>query len=168
MKKKYLISICIILVMIGTVIFMNNKEKDSFVKDTCYLLNTVVEQKWYGKNREKTIEEVYNALSHFENKFSSYVENSEISVINSMAGIEPVIMLTKLSFDTMIPWSFARLSTTAIRHCDTILESSMISSAIRAPISVLVLFRIMVFIVSDKFVLLNAPNPLLMFYWQLM
>ena len=90
MKKKYLISICIILVMIGTVIFMNNKEKDSFVKDTCYLLNTVVEQKWYGKNREKTIEEVYNALSHFENKFSSYVENSEISVINSMAGIEPV------------------------------------------------------------------------------
>ncbi len=90
MKKLYITVACMLLILAGGIIFINNKEKKEFVKDTCYLLNTVVEQKWYGKNREKTINEVYDALSEFENKFSSYIKTSEISVINSMAGIKPV------------------------------------------------------------------------------
>ena len=90
MKKIYTVAVCFSFLLIFVVVLFNNNEKNKFTKDTAYLLNTVVEQKWYGKNREKTVNEVHAALTKFENKLSPYIETSEISLINSMAGIEPV------------------------------------------------------------------------------
>lgn len=89
--KKIIISLVSVILILSAVLFINyEKEKNTFVKDVGFCLNTVIEQKWFGKNAQKTTDEIKRELTEFENKLSSYIETSEISVINSMAGVEPV------------------------------------------------------------------------------
>lgn len=61
-----------------------------------FVMNTWVEQRWYGENAQQTYDEILGALKELEGKLSLYEENSEISRLNSAAGQHPVA----LSHDT--------------------------------------------------------------------
>ncbi|MEG0898266.1 MAG: FAD:protein FMN transferase [Oscillospiraceae bacterium] len=93
MKNKKIIftittlSFILIALLVGKNYYDN---KNNFVADTSFCLNTVIEQKWYGKNAQKNTDEINEMLISFEDKVSSYVENSEINVINQNAGKSPV------------------------------------------------------------------------------
>ena len=49
-------------------------------------MDTVVEQKLYGKNAKEAVREIKNRLKDFENKFSMYVQGSDVYKINESAG----------------------------------------------------------------------------------
>ncbi len=63
---------------------------------TEFVMNTWVEQRWYGKNAQQAYDEILSALKELEQKLSLYEEDSEISRLNSAAGLNPVA----LSHDT--------------------------------------------------------------------
>ncbi|WMJ23303.1 FAD:protein FMN transferase [Paludicola sp. MB14-C6] len=55
-----------------------------------FVMNTVVTQKVYGKNRDKAILNVNNCLKEMEKELSMYIPESYISKINQNAGLTPV------------------------------------------------------------------------------
>ena len=55
-----------------------------------FIMNTFVEQRWFGENAQQTYDEIVSALKGLESKLSLYVDNSEISELNSAAGKHPV------------------------------------------------------------------------------
>ena len=57
-----------------------------------FVMNTWVEQRWYGKNAQRTYDEILSALKELEHKLSLYEEGSEISRLNSAAGLHPVAL----------------------------------------------------------------------------
>lgn len=93
---------CIILSVIGAAISGCAPEGSSVSGDTdsaertSYLMNTMVVQKWYGDNAEKTCDEIEDALSEFEKSYSLYIEESEINKINDAAGSEYVSVSDEL------------------------------------------------------------------------
>lgn len=80
-----------------------------------FVMNTWVEQRWYGKNAQKTYDEVLGALKELESKLSLYVEDSEISRLNSAAGVHPVA----LSHDT---YQFLRLAADYCAQADGLFD----------------------------------------------
>ena len=70
----------------------------SMSERTSYLMHTVVVQRWYGENAEKTCDEIEDALGEFENLASLYIEDSEISRINDAAGKEYVQVSDELFY----------------------------------------------------------------------
>lgn len=65
-------------------------ESDDEASLTTFQMDTIVTQQWYGENAEKTCEEIEAALTDLENRISLYIDDSEISQINDMAGKEYV------------------------------------------------------------------------------
>lgn len=57
-----------------------------------FVMNTWVEQRWYGENSQQTYDEILVALKALEAQLSLYQENSEISRLNSAAGKNPVAL----------------------------------------------------------------------------
>lgn len=57
-----------------------------------FVMNTFVEQRWYGENAQKNYDEIVSALKDIEKSLSLYVENSEISKLNAAAGKYPVAL----------------------------------------------------------------------------
>lgn len=57
-----------------------------------FIMNTFVEQRWFGENAQQTYDEIVAALKDIEGKLSLYVENSEISELNAAAGKYPVAL----------------------------------------------------------------------------
>ena len=55
-----------------------------------FLMNTFVEQKWYGENARTCLDEITARLGELEQQLSLYLEESEVSKINRAAGKEPV------------------------------------------------------------------------------
>lgn len=53
-----------------------------------YVMDTVVEQVWYGKYADKIIDEINDELKRLENTFSPYIETSEIYKINHNPNID--------------------------------------------------------------------------------
>ncbi len=62
----------------------------STAEKTTFQMDTVVTQKWHGKNAEKTCKEIEEAIADLEAQVSLYKEDSEISMINAGAGKEYV------------------------------------------------------------------------------
>ncbi|MFV0498271.1 MAG: FAD:protein FMN transferase [Candidatus Fimivivens sp.] len=93
-KPKYFIAI--IMVLCTAVLFACTGSKEQtatrFAAGTEFVMNTWVEQRWYGENAQKTYDEVLASLKELENKLSLYVEESEISRLNSAAGVQPVAL----------------------------------------------------------------------------
>lgn len=80
MKKLCCIIICFVLLSLTAC----NQSKPS--KETRFLLDTVVEITIYDDNSKKIIDELFDKIEDMENKYSRYVEGSEISEINSNPG----------------------------------------------------------------------------------
>lgn len=81
-------AVALIIISIFTVINISDNAKR--VTQSTYVMNTVVEQKVYGKNADKAISEVQAALRAFEDELSLYIENSDIARINAAAGTQLV------------------------------------------------------------------------------
>ncbi|WMJ84577.1 FAD:protein FMN transferase [Oscillospiraceae bacterium LTW-04] len=105
-KPKYFTAIIIVLctVMLFGCTDPQDQTGTRSVAGIEFVMNTWVEQRWYGKNAQKTYDEVLGALKELESKLSLYVEESEISRLNSAAGVHPVA----LSHDT---YQFLRQAT---------------------------------------------------------
>lgn len=80
-----------------------------------FVMNTWVEQRWYGENAQKNYDEILNALKELEGKLSLYVEESEISRLNSAAGVHSVA----LSHDT---YQFLRQATDYCAQADGLFD----------------------------------------------
>lgn len=80
MKKLCLIILCFIFFAAAAC----NKSEPS--KETRFLLNTIVEITIYDKNSQKLINEMFNEIQSMENRYSRYMEDSEISTINNNPG----------------------------------------------------------------------------------
>lgn len=65
-----------------------------------FLMNTVVEQRIYGRNSEEAVQEVAAELSEFERLLSTYIPKSEIDQINQSAGVAPV-KISPLTMDLL-------------------------------------------------------------------
>ncbi len=97
-KTKYgavALAVFVMLMMIGCAASKAQTETRT-AAGMDFVMNTWVEQRWYGKNAQQTYDEILSALKELEGKLSLYEENSEISRLNSAAGQYPVA----LSHDT--------------------------------------------------------------------
>ncbi len=73
-------------------IFVTGKcEKTEIIKSS-YALGTIINLKAYGSKAEKATEEAIERLNNIDDKMSAFKENSEISRINSNAGISSEIV----------------------------------------------------------------------------
>ncbi|WP_460278377.1 FAD:protein FMN transferase [Clostridium sp. CTA-5] len=70
--------------------YLNNKSH-SIVRSS-YSLGTIINLKACGSNAEEAIEKSIKRLNNIDDKMSVFKENSEISMINSKAGIESQIV----------------------------------------------------------------------------
>lgn len=85
------------LLLLSTSIFLVScKDNTKPVEKETYMMGTVVQLKVYGKNSEKATEKALKRVSDIENKMSVNIETSEITKLNSKAGVSGV----KLSVDT--------------------------------------------------------------------
>jgi len=57
-----------------------------------FVMDTFVEQRWYGKNSEQAYKDIRLELQQLESKLSFYFPKSEISELNSAAGKHPVAL----------------------------------------------------------------------------
>lgn len=57
-----------------------------------FIMDTVIEQKLYGKRSQEAVEEIEKRLQNFEKKFSMYLPDSEISQVNQNAGKSAVTL----------------------------------------------------------------------------
>lgn len=53
------------------------------------MMDTFVEQQWYGENAELAYSEIEKMLNHCEELFSAYKEGSEIYALNQKSGESP-------------------------------------------------------------------------------
>jgi len=94
MKFKNFLILIIILSSTLFYFFEKNKIKDTiFADESQILMDTVVEIKIYGNNKEylnKLLSDCFRYMKNLENKLSNYIPDSEISKINKNAGIKPV------------------------------------------------------------------------------
>lgn len=116
-KPKYFIAIVIVLCFV--VIFGCASPRGQTGNDSAagieFVMNTWVEQRWHGKNAQKTYDEVLGALKELERQLSLYDEDSEISRLNSAAGLRPVA----LSHDT---YQFLRQATDYCAQADGLFD----------------------------------------------
>lgn len=87
--KKVTISILICLLAFGSMAGCSTSEENC-AESTVFLMDTVITQKWYGENAQKTCDEIEAALTDLEKRISIYIEDSEIAKINAAAGKEYV------------------------------------------------------------------------------
>lgn len=83
----------IFILMIGIIslilisIFFTGKCEKCEVTKSGYVLGTLINLRAYGKKAEKAINEALQSLNDIDDKMSVFKENSEISRINSKAGV---------------------------------------------------------------------------------
>lgn len=87
--KKYVSILCIFAIISGLFLSCKNQNNE-YATSEIFVMNTIVSQKVYGKNREKAIESVEAKLKELENELSLYISDSDVNKINEKAGIEPV------------------------------------------------------------------------------
>ena len=108
--QKRIVVICACLLLVGAVsgLLYWNSGRWNMATSVNFIMNTVVEQRFYGRRSQEAVAEITAELYDFENRMSTYIAGSEIDQINQAAGKKPV----KISEDTM-----DLLKTTA-RYCE--------------------------------------------------
>ncbi len=57
-----------------------------------FMMDTIIEQKFYGENAQEAADKIRQELAHFENTFSMYRPESEITKLNEQAGVREVVL----------------------------------------------------------------------------
>ena len=87
--KKIAVAAVLISAAEGALWFMreyNLSQKPAVSTD--FIMDTIIEQKFYGKNAELAVQDINEALRQFEAKASMYRKSSEIASLNEAAGTE--------------------------------------------------------------------------------
>lgn len=116
-KSKYLTVVIIVLctaIMFGCT-DAQGQTGTGPISGVEFVMNTWVEQRWYGENAQNTYDQVLKALKELERNLSLYVDDSEISRLNSAAGQYPVA----LSHDT---YQFLRQATAYCAQADGLFD----------------------------------------------
>lgn len=82
-----LIMIIAVILFVLIFIFATGKYEENDVVKSSYALGTLINLKACGNNAEKAVKEAFIKLNDIDDKMSAFKENSEISKINSNAGI---------------------------------------------------------------------------------
>ncbi|AGX41742.1 thiamine biosynthesis lipoprotein [Clostridium saccharobutylicum] len=93
------IQLLILVGLVGVIliiVFVTGKRSKDTITKTNYVLGTMVNLRAYGANANNAIEKSIERLNNIDDKMSVFKENSEISKINSKAGIS----MEKVSKDT--------------------------------------------------------------------
>ncbi len=89
-KNISIILLAFIAVLLCVYFFTQKAQEQTVATSTDYIMNTVVEQKLFGKNAQTAIDEIRTQLIEMESKLSMHIDTSEISQINKNAGKAPV------------------------------------------------------------------------------
>ncbi|AQS08641.1 thiamine biosynthesis lipoprotein ApbE precursor [Clostridium saccharobutylicum] len=84
------IQLLILVGLVGVIliiVFVTGKRSKDTITKTNYVLGTMVNLRAYGANANNAIEKSIERLNNIDDKMSAFKENSEISKINSKAGI---------------------------------------------------------------------------------
>jgi thiamine biosynthesis lipoprotein len=95
-----LLIITIILACILIIIFITGKYEKTEIIKSSYALGTIISLKVYGNKAEKAVTEAIERLNNIDDKMSAFKENSEISKINSKAGVDSEFV-SKDTFDVI-------------------------------------------------------------------
>lgn len=93
--EKRIISWCLALCFFAATALLCGCSLKKEVKTAAgveFIMNTFVEQRWYGDNAQKNYDETVSALRDIESSLSLYIEDSEISRLNAAAGKHPVAL----------------------------------------------------------------------------
>lgn len=94
-KRRLVLFLGIIIIIMGLFAGCGSRKVDPISKQG-FALDTICNITIYDKASESVLDKCYQKLSEVENKMSVDKPNSEVSIINKMAGIKPV----KVSEDT--------------------------------------------------------------------
>ncbi len=87
--KKLLLAAGIVAALgVLTVLAKQKLEQDQLFVSTNFIMDTVIEQKLYGKEAQQASEEIERRLREYEQECSMYLEESLVSRINQNAGLE--------------------------------------------------------------------------------
>ena len=85
--QSILIAFIFLITILLIIIFFNRNKATDTVNKTTYSLGTIINLNALGKNAEKAIDEAISKLNQIDDKMSIYKDYSEISKINSNAGL---------------------------------------------------------------------------------
>lgn len=89
---KHLIRSLIVGLLFVVLVACGNEDGllDSPIKETGFVIGTVVNISVYDEGHEDTVEGAFDLIADWEQILSDEIDSSEVSKINQMAGIEPV------------------------------------------------------------------------------
>ena len=87
-KVKYLLLALVSCALLcGIVVAANRKAQEYQLSvSTSFIMDTVIEQKLYGRNSQQAAAEIERRLREYEQQYSMYLPDSQISRINEQAG----------------------------------------------------------------------------------
>jgi len=88
-KQKTFIVLFACLILLSGCSFTKQQQSFSGVE---FVMDTFVEQRWYGKNAEQAFFDINQKLHDIESELSLYFPKSEISKLNQAAGKHPVAL----------------------------------------------------------------------------
>ncbi|MEG2500794.1 MAG: FAD:protein FMN transferase [Oscillospiraceae bacterium] len=88
MKKSAILAFCGVgvLAAVGIYAIVQHNNANTRYTSSTFAMSTVIEQKLYGTNAQKAMEETEKSFISFENELSLFKENSDISRINAASG----------------------------------------------------------------------------------
>ncbi len=87
--KKILLLLASVVVLCAVIIVANTQaQKRKLAVSMDFIMDTVIEQKLYGKNGQQAVDEISRRLREYEQMCSMYLEESQVSQINQNAGKE--------------------------------------------------------------------------------
>ena len=87
--KKILLLLASVAVLCAVIIVANTQaQKRKLAVSMDFIMDTVIEQKLYGKNGQQAVDEISRRLREYEQMCSMYLEESQVSQINQNAGKE--------------------------------------------------------------------------------
>ncbi len=96
LQSRIIITAFIILIILFT-FFLFYRANNSYVESQIYSMNTIMEMKIWGRGAKEVADEISSLVNQLNTLFDDYSPYSEVSRINSNAGIQPI----EVSKDTL-------------------------------------------------------------------
>ena len=85
--KTILLGTVVLGLLVGIVLAARWYQQEyQLAVSTSFVMDTVVEQKLYGRNSQQAVAEIERRLQQYEQQYSMYIEDSQVSQINKNAG----------------------------------------------------------------------------------
>ena len=108
--KKILLLLASVAVLCAVIIVANTQaQKRKLAVSMDFIMDTVIEQKLYGKNGQQAVDEISRRLREYEQMCSMYLEESQVSQINQNAGKEYIEVSDQCLLQTIcgtVEWTF--------------------------------------------------------------